>query len=94
MSEINAQGAKVLAPPVFPVGGRLPGDSQAVLKNYYQQTREEDRYKQSRDEQGRRRWSACCHTLYISLVFDVNKPLAVDERALHAVLFHARPECR
>ncbi|MCP1626809.1 T6SS phospholipase effector Tle1-like catalytic domain-containing protein [Pseudomonas nitroreducens] len=94
MSEINSKAAKVSAPPVFPVGGRLPGTTQVVLENYYQQTREESVYKQSRDEHGCRRWSACCHTLHISLFFDgTNNNDNNDTNAGHptniARLFHA-----
>ncbi|MNR26766.1 hypothetical protein D3C85_1440020 [compost metagenome] len=69
MSEVTKK-AKVLAPPAFPKEGRLPGTLQAVGRNYGRQTRETDLYKQSRNEQGRRRHGECCQAVHISLFFD------------------------
>lgn len=94
MSEVNSQAAKVFGPAVFPVGGRLPGNTQVVLENYYQQTKAESEYKQRRDERGCRRWSACCQTLHISVFFDgTNNNNDNDTRMGHptniARLFHA-----
>ncbi|MNR29873.1 hypothetical protein D3C85_1472890 [compost metagenome] len=62
--------AKVLAPPAFPLAGRLPGTVDAVGKNYAQQTREANLFKQTRDEHGRRQHDKCCQAVHISLFFD------------------------
>ena len=94
MPEINAQGARVMGPPPFPQGGRLPGSKQAVLANHQKQGREESDYCQGRDEQGNKRFSVCCQALHISLFFDgTNNNNDNDTKAGHptniAKLFHA-----
>ncbi|BAN45900.1 DUF2235 domain-containing protein [Metapseudomonas resinovorans] len=93
MSEVTNK-AKVLAPPVFPQEGRLPGTSRAVGENYARQTREANLYKQARDENGRRQHGKCCQAVHISLFFDgTNNNEKNDTETGHptniARLFHA-----
>lgn len=95
MSEIkNKPRAKAWAPPFFPGGGRLPTDIRKVTENYNKQAWEENRFRQTVDERGQRRHSACCHSLHISLFFDgTNNNEHNDTKSQHpsniARLFHA-----
>ena len=68
----KASKAKVLAPPAFPKEGRLPGTLRAVGKNYGQQTRESDLFKQSRDENGRLQHGNSCQEVHIGLFDGAN----------------------
>ncbi|WP_225441923.1 hypothetical protein [Pseudomonas umsongensis] len=71
MSEVKINSsAKVWAPPVFPVAGRLPGDVVTVTANYKRQTAEEYCHQQSVSSKGQCQGFECCHSLHINLFFD------------------------
>ncbi|MCO7568326.1 DUF2235 domain-containing protein, partial [Pseudomonas guariconensis] len=96
MYEVNMALAKVMAPPAFPKEGRLPGTERAVGQNYGLQMREANRFKQSRDENGRSQHAKCCQAVHISLFFDGtnnNEPNDTHADSPHptniARLFHA-----
>ncbi|MCO7567649.1 DUF2235 domain-containing protein, partial [Pseudomonas guariconensis] len=96
MYEVNMALAKVMAPPAFPKEGRLPGTERAVGQNYGLQMREANRFKQSRDENGRSQHAKCCQAVHISLFFDGtnnNEPNDTNADIPHptniARLFHA-----
>ncbi|WP_339505524.1 T6SS phospholipase effector Tle1-like catalytic domain-containing protein [Pseudomonas sp. RL_105y_Pfl2_101] len=90
----NNSKAKAWAPPIFPVGGRLPTDIRKVTDNYNKQTTEENRFRQTTNDRGQKRHSACCHSLHVSLFFDgTNNNEDNDTKKGHpsniAKLFHA-----
>jgi len=66
----NNSNAKVWVPPVFPVEGRLPGDTVTVTANYKKQTAEEHGHQREVDSKGQSQRYECCHSLHISLFFD------------------------
>ncbi|MCW8279242.1 hypothetical protein IMF27_30480 [Pseudomonas sp. PCH199] len=71
MSEVKGNSsAKVWAPPVFPMEGRLPGDVVTVTANYKKQIAEEVCHQRSVDSKGQSQGFDCCHSLHISLFFD------------------------
>jgi hypothetical protein len=71
MSEVKSNShAKVWAPPVFPMGGRLPGDVVTVTANYKKRTAEEHDHQKGVNSKGRSHGFECCHSLLISLFFD------------------------
>ncbi|WP_178081867.1 MULTISPECIES: hypothetical protein [unclassified Pseudomonas] len=71
MSKVkNNSNAKVWAPPVFPVEGRLPGDVVTVTANYKKQTAEEHAHHRNVNSKGQSQRLSCCHSLHISLFFD------------------------
>ncbi|KJH79206.1 hypothetical protein UG46_27275, partial [Pseudomonas fluorescens] len=93
MKDHNSK-AKVWAPPVFPVGGRLPPDVRKVTENYNKQLEEKNLFRQTFNARGQKRHSACCHSLHISLFFDgTNNNEDNDTKKEHpsniAKLFHA-----
>jgi len=86
--------AKAWAPPIFPIGGRLPTEIRKVTENYNKQTAEENAFRRTTNARGQRRHSACCHSLHISLFFDgTNNNEDNDTKKEHpsniAKLFHA-----
>ena len=90
----NSSKAKSWAPPIFPVGGRLPTDIRKVTENYNKQLEEKNRFRQTFNARGQKRHSACCHSLHISLFFDgTNNNEYNDTKKEHpsniAKLFHA-----
>ncbi|MFS2200609.1 DUF2235 domain-containing protein [Pseudomonas sp. Pseusp3] len=95
MSEVkNNKGAKVWAPPVFPVEGRLPDDVVTVTDNYEKQTAEELGHQRSVNSKGQSQRYDCCHSLHIGLFFDgTNNNEFNDTKKNHpsniAKLFHA-----
>ncbi|MDF9906642.1 UNVERIFIED_ORG: hypothetical protein OKW15_004598 [Pseudomonas reinekei] len=71
MSEVNSNSsAKVWAPPVFPVAGRLPGDVMTVTANCNKQTAEEDCHHRQTNCKGQSQRFECVQSLHISLFFD------------------------
>jgi hypothetical protein len=97
MSEVNS-AESVYVPTLFPKEGRLPHDQQAVMKNYYRQTAEAERYRQELNAQrGIRGASTCARSLHISLFFDgTNNNESYDTRVAEpphptniARLYHA-----
>ncbi|QFG30654.1 hypothetical protein F6476_16465 [Pseudomonas umsongensis] len=72
MSEVKSNShAKVWAPPIFPMGGRLPGDVVTVTANYKKQTAEEHCHQQGvNPKDSPRGVSAATVCLHISLFFD------------------------
>ena len=85
---------KAWAPPVFPVGGRLPMNIPAVSTNFERQEAEQSRFKQGKNSRGQSRRMDCCHSLHISLFFDgTNNNEYNDTKNNHpsniAKLFHA-----
>jgi len=71
MSEVKSNSiAKAWAPPLFPVGGRLPTDVSTVTANYQKQTAEENLFRQGVNGRGQKRHSDCCHSLHVSIFFD------------------------
>src|SRR5690606_38544165 len=86
MYEVNMALAKVMAPPAFPKEGRLPGTERAVGQNYGLQMREANRFKQSRDENGRSQHAKCCQAVHISLFFDGTNNSSDDTRAKRAFM--------
>ena len=95
MSEVKINSsAKVWAPPVFPVAGRLPGDVVTVTANYKRQTAEEHCHQQGVNSKGQSLGFECCHSLHISLFFDgTNNNEFNDTKKNHpsniAKLYHA-----
>ena len=95
MSEVNSNSnAKVWAPPVFPVAGRLPGDVVTVTANCNKQTAEEDCHHRQVNAKGRSQRFECVQSLHISLFFDgTNNNELNDTKKNHpsniAKLFHA-----
>ncbi|KEX93178.1 T6SS phospholipase effector Tle1-like catalytic domain-containing protein [Pseudomonas putida] len=95
MSEVKSNSnAKVWAPPVFPVAGRLPGDVVTVTANYKRQTAEERCHQQGVNAKGQSQGFECCHSLHISLFFDgTNNNEFNDTKKNHpsniAKLYHA-----
>lgn len=96
MSEIKDTNSKskAWAPPIFPVGGRLPTDIRKVTANYNKQLEEKNLFRQTFNARGQKRHSACCHSLHISLFFDgTNNNEDNDTKKEHpsniAKLFHA-----
>jgi hypothetical protein len=96
MSEVknNNSKAKAWAPPVFPVGGRLPTEIRKVADNHDKQTTEKNLFRQKTNARGQKQHSACCHSLHISLFFDgTNNNEDNDTKKGHpsniAKLFHA-----
>ncbi|WP_196304771.1 phospholipase effector Tle1 domain-containing protein, partial [Pseudomonas fluorescens] len=96
MSEIKDTNSKTKAwaPPIFPVGGRLPTDIRKMTDNYNKQTAEENAFRRTTNARGQRRHSACCYSLHISLFFDgTNNNEDNDTKKEHpsniAKLFHA-----
>ncbi|PMZ82867.1 hypothetical protein C1X61_30245, partial [Pseudomonas sp. FW215-T2] len=95
MSKVNNNSnAKVWAPPVFPVEGRLPGDVVTVTANYKKQTAEERGHQRGVNSKGQSQRFDCCHSLHISLFFDgTNNNEFNDTKKNHpsniAKLFHA-----
>lgn len=95
MSEVKKnKNAKVWAPPVFPVKGRLPGDVVTVTANYKKQMAEEVCHQRGVDANGQSQAFDCCHSLHISLFFDgTNNNEFNDTKKNHpsniAKLFHA-----
>ncbi len=95
MSEVKTSAiAKVWAPPLFPVTGRLPTEVATVTANYNKQTAEEDLFRQGVNAKGQKRHSDCCQSLHISLFFDgTNNNNDNDTQKNHpsniAKLFHA-----
>ena len=70
MSEIKNTDP-VYAPALFPKGGRLPSDPQAVSENYHRQMAEFNLHRQALNAQrGLRGASTCARSLHISLFFD------------------------
>jgi hypothetical protein len=71
MSEVKSNSsAKVWAPPVFPVAGRLPGDVMTVTANCNKQTAEENFHHRQVNAKGQSQRLECCHSLHISLFVD------------------------
>ena len=71
MSKVNSNpNAKVWAPPVFPVAGRLSGNVVTVNNNYKKQTAEEDFHHRQVNAKGRSQRFECVQSLHISLFFD------------------------
>jgi hypothetical protein len=95
MSEVkNNKSAKVWAPPVFPLEGRLPGNVVTVTANYKKQIAEEVCHQRGVDSKGQSLGFECCHSLHISLFFDgTNNNEFNDTKKNHpsniAKLFHA-----
>ena len=95
MSEVIKEPKdKVWAPPVFPLGGRLPTLARVVTDNYEKQTLEEKIFCQGINSKGQKQHSECCHSLHISLFFDgTNNNDANDTKDNHptnvAKLYHA-----
>jgi hypothetical protein len=71
MPEVKSNpNAKVWAPPVFPLMGRLPSDVVKVTANYNKQTAEEIFHHRQVNAKGQSQRFECCHSLHISLFFD------------------------
>ncbi|WP_434648870.1 T6SS phospholipase effector Tle1-like catalytic domain-containing protein [Pseudomonas sp. D1-2] len=90
----NNSQAKAWAPPIFPVGGRLPVEMRNVVENYNKQTAEKNAFRRTSNARGQKRHSACCYSLHISLFFDgTNNNEDNDTKEGHpsniAKLFHA-----
>ena len=90
----NNSSAKVWAPPVFPLAGRLPGNVVTVTANYKKQIAEEVCHQRGVDSKGQSLGFECCHSLHISLFFDgTNNNEFNDTKKNHpsniAKLFHA-----
>lgn len=94
MSEVKQDKAKVCGAPLFPTSGRLPSDPCHVSDNYEKQCAEENIFRQTCDENGRKQHTACCRSLHISFFFDgTNNNEKNDTDNEHpsniAKLFHA-----
>jgi len=64
MSEVKSNShAKVWAPPIFPMGGRLPGEVVTGNANYKKQTAEEHCHQQGVNPKDSPRGGECCHSL-------------------------------
>jgi hypothetical protein len=95
MSKVNSNSnAKVWAPPVFPVTGRLPGDVVTVTDNYEKQIAEELGHQRKVNSKGQSQRLDCCHSLHMGFFFDgTNNNEFNDTKNNHpsniAKLFHA-----
>jgi len=95
MSEVKSNpNAKVWAPPVFPLMGRLPSDVVKVTANYNKQTAEENFHHRQVNAKGQSQRFECVQSLHISLFFDgTNNNELNDTKKNHpsniAKLFHA-----
>lgn len=62
--------AKVWAPPVFPMVGRLPGHVSSVTANCDKQTAEEDCHHRQVNAKNKSQRFECVQSLHVSLFFD------------------------